>query len=92
MYKDRDINWKNCFKVIINVIYFNFNQEKTPLTLPQVKGKGKAQPYTIRLTLLFNSLSLFNNPLIILTSDLLEEEEYDSNEVSIEKEQALLLK
>ena len=42
MYKDKDTNRKNYFKVIINIIYSSFDYEKTPLTLPQVKGKGKA--------------------------------------------------
>jgi hypothetical protein len=88
MYKDKDSNRKNCFKIITNIIYINYNQEKTPLTLLQVKGKGKAQLNTIRLTLLFNNLSRFNSFLIILTSDLLKEVEYSSNNVLIEKERA----
>jgi hypothetical protein len=42
MYKDRDSNWKNCFKIITNVIYTSYDREKTFPTLLQVKGKGKA--------------------------------------------------
>ena len=57
-----------------------------PFTLSQVKGKGKAQPYTVQLTPLFGSPSLFNSPPIILTSDPLKEVFYDSNNVLIEKE------
>jgi hypothetical protein len=90
MYKDGDSNRKNCFKVIIDAIYSSYDREKTPLTLPQVKGKGKAQPYTVRSTPLFGSPSLFNGPPIILTSDPLEEVFYDLDSVLIEKEQAQL--
>ena len=57
-----------------------------PFTLSQVKGKGKAQPYTVRSTPLFNSPSLFNGPLIVFTSNLLEEVFYDSDNIPIEKE------
>jgi hypothetical protein len=92
MYKDKDYNRKNYFKVIVDVIYFTYDREKTLLAFPQVKGKDKAQPYTVRLTPLFGNPSLFNGPPIVLTSDPLEEEEYDPNEVPIEKEQAPLLK
>jgi hypothetical protein len=42
--------------------------------------------------LLFGNPSLFNNPLIIFTSNPLKEEEYDLNKISIKKEQAPLLK
>jgi hypothetical protein len=92
MYKDGDYNRKNCFKVVVDAIYSTYDREKTPPALPQVKGKGKAQPHTVRSTPLFGSPSLFNGPPIVLTSDPPEEEEYDPNEVPIEKEQAPLPK
>jgi hypothetical protein len=88
MYKDKDSNWRNYFKININIIYTSYNREKTLLAFLQVKGKGKAQLNTIRLTSLFGNPSRFNSPLIILTSDLLEEVEYNSNNVLIKKERA----
>ena len=92
MYKDGDTNRRNCFKVTVDVIYSSYDREKTPSALPQVKGKGKAQPYTVQLIPLFGSPSRFNGPPIILTSDLSEEAFCDSDGVLMEKEQAQLPK